>query len=318
VCDVTTYQNCFYCDAQDAQCKPGCVTDDNCPSDFPVCGANHKCGCISNDDCELSDGVCDVSNEPNYSTCNYCDLFGSECKPGCWDDTNCPTSYICDTMGHNCVLDGECDEHRPCEDEEPVICDSEYSTCTYCDMGSKTCVPGCEYDIECTGFGNHYLCDPDHTCKPVGISGVINITVATFACEGCPASSNFETAEGGVKLSLESGNVGCMTNGLDNLERRDYEAGNVAFFDADHWEDEAVDDGMGGCRGADLNLSLKGGNATWTGSGTWTATQQIPICVNFYGEYKPTCCCELAQRSLAEGETSDLVNCACCGTPPCF
>jgi len=317
VCDVTDYQNCFYCDAQDAQCKPGCVTDDNCPSDFPVCGANHRCGCVANSDCENSDGVCDVDSVPDYTTCNYCDLFDSECKPGCWDDSNCPSSYVCD-MSHTCVLDGECDENRPCVDDEPVICDSVYSTCTYCDLDSKTCEPGCEANSECIGFGDNTICNPEHICQAIGVSGVINIAVSTYTCEGCPASGGFETVEGGLQLSLDANGIGCDTNGLDNVDLRDYDNGIVANFDADHWAADQDDDGMGGCRGADLNLRLTGGSATWLGTGTWTAASEIPVCINFFGDFKPTCCCELETRSLAQGESSDLIGCACCGTPPCF
>jgi len=318
VCDIETYSNCFYCDPDNSQCKPGCDSDSNCPADYPTCGPDHRCGCVDNDDCDGSDGICDIENDP-YSTCTYCDSSNSQCKPGCIADSNCPLNHICDET-HTCVLDGDCDENRPCEDEDNVLCDSQYSNCHYCDPNSKTCEPGCEEDSECMGFGSNYLCNHDHRCVGIGVSGLIEIIVITYTCEGCPASGSFETVEGGLKVTLESPNdISCTTNGLDNLDLRDYDNGITSHFDADHLaEGDGDDDGLGQCRGADLNLRLTGGTATWTGSGTWTGAHEIPICINFFGDYKPTCCCELEDRSLAQGMTTNLVECGCCATPPCL
>lgn len=153
-----------------------------------------------------------------------------------------------------------------------------------------------------------------------GVSGLINITVATYTCEGCPGSGLFETEEGGLQVTLDANGIGCTSNGLDNIDRRDYDNGITAFFDADRLVETGGDDddGLGKCRGADLNLRLTGGTATWTGSGTWTAASEIPICINFYGDFKPTCCCELEDRSLVQGASSNLVECGCCATPPCL
>ena len=64
---------------------------------------------------------------------------------------------------------------------------------------------------------------------------------------------------------------------------------------------------------ADLNYGLTGGSATWTGKGEWTAAASQPVCIKFYDpdNNKPTCCCELKQRTLGQDETSDLENCEC-------
>ena len=92
----------------------------------------------------------------------------------------------------------------------------------------------------------------------------------------------------------------------------DYAAGVTSFFDGSP-DGDGDDDGMGGCKGFDLNLGLTGGSATWTGSGSWTGAKEA-VCINFYDDGtkpKPTCCCDLASPTLASGETSNLVNCEC-------
>ena len=71
---------------------------------------------------------------------------------------------------------------------------------------------------------------------------------------------------------------------------------------------------MDECKGADLNYGLLGGSATWRGAGSWTAVSSAPICIKFYETVvspKPTCCCDLQQRTLATDQMSDLVNCSC-------
>jgi len=42
VCNMD-YDNCFYCDDTDGECKPGCSDDQNCPGDAPVCNGDHIC-----------------------------------------------------------------------------------------------------------------------------------------------------------------------------------------------------------------------------------------------------------------------------------
>jgi hypothetical protein len=155
---------------------------------------------------------------------------------------------------------------------------------------------------------------------------VTKITVVTADCQGCSVLSK----EDGLRVVL-IGDYGteCQTNALDNVEVRDYTAGNTAVFDGEP-ELDGDDDGLGHCKDvrgksnkifnififlvkADLNLFLNGGSATWTGSGVWTGSTSQPICINFYDpdKVKPTCCCHLATLSLATDESTDLVDCQC-------
>ena len=72
-------------------------------------------------------------------------------------------------------------------------------------------------------------------------------------------------------------------------------------------------DGLGGCKLADLNYGLNGGRAEWTGPGTWTGSLTDTVCIMFYDpeDHLPTCCCGLQTRSLAQGESSELIDCQC-------
>ena len=121
--------------------------------------------------------------------------------------------------------------------------------------------------------------------------------------------------EGGLSLHLVGylGGSECTSDGLDNIELVDYDNGITAVFDGKP-DDDGDDDGLGACKGADLNIEVSGGTATWTGRGTWTGVQSQAVCVKFYsvdvGD-EDYCCCDLASPSLAQSEQSDLVNCQC-------
>merc|ERR1719415_502002 len=91
-------------------------------------------------------------------------------------------------------------------------------------------------------------------------------------------------------------NTACQSSGLDNLEKVDYDNGMSAFFDGTP-DDDGDDDGLGGCKNADLNYGLTGGSATWTGQGTWTGSSTDPICIQFFPDPVTgdivTCCANL-------------------------
>ena len=139
-------------------------------------------------------------------------------------------------------------------------------------------------------------------------------TQSCSQCDGSPAS------EGGIRVHLigSYGGTECTSDGLDNIELVDYDSGVTALFDGLP-NDDGDDDGLGACKGADLNGGIyesgSGGTATWTGPGTWTGVEAGGVCVNFYcnevGCEEDYCCCDLASPSLAKGEESDLVNCQC-------
>ena len=76
------------------------------------------------------------------------------------------------------------------------------------------------------------------------------MTSRTKTCSQCEGSGNpLGTDEGGVKVFL-IGDFGteCRSNGLDNLEKVDYDNGMTAFFDGTP-DDDGDDDGLGGCKG---------------------------------------------------------------------
>ena len=76
------------------------------------------------------------------------------------------------------------------------------------------------------------------------------ITVTTSDCEGCGQG----VKEGGLSVLL-IGDYGteCQSNGLDNLELRDYAFGNTAVFDGEP-ELDGDDDGLGHCKDVRENL----------------------------------------------------------------
>jgi len=261
----------------------------------------HQCQdpeCCADDDCEaVTNMICSVCQ---VDTCS---------QPECCVDTDCPAGFICED--NTCVPEGECDAKRPC-DGVNGICDlPSYANCEWCDLENKECKPGCDSNANCPG--ESAICS-EHTCITGVPNGVVNITVNTETCSQCEGSGNpLGTEEGGLQvLLLGEYGTSCESNGLDNLERVDYDNGKTAFFDGAP-ADDSDDDGLGGCKNADLNYGLTGGSATWTGKGEWTATASNPVCIKFYdpANNKPTCCCQLSRRTLALGETSELESCVC-------
>jgi len=287
---------------------PECCVDNDCPGSVcSTCEDNvcHDPECCVDEDCpDVTDLVCSVCSN-DILTCS---------RPECCVDEDCEEEFVCENQ--LCVPEGECDAERPCEGANEV-CNDLYDNCEWCDIGAKECKPGCADDANCLQKDPNkpVVCKDNHRCQEIGVPGVVNITVRTRTCSGCAGSSDpQDTVEGGVAVFL-IGDFGteCRSNGLDNLEKVDYDDyGMIAFFDGAP-DDDGDDDGMGGCKGADLNFGLNGGSATWTGPGTWTANSPDSVCIKFYDPVgnKPTCCCELSTPTLSQDQTSDLVNCEC-------
>jgi len=106
------------------------------------------------------------------------------------------------------------------------------------------------------------------------------ITFQTGSCIGCPSG----TVEGGLKVRLEGENgFQCQTGGLDHPDKKDYEAGVVAVFDAGEV------DGLQGCYQEVVTGSVTGGSVTWTGTGMFAASKR-DICVQLSGEGVTWCC----------------------------
>jgi len=225
----------------------------------------------------------------------------------------CPNQYpLCDpfTVTPGTVLPWtgtptpECTVNEQCNDDNNVVCDAVYSNCFYCDEGS--CEPGCADDINCqTG----YQCNGAHQCVKQGAEVLTSIIVKTQSCSNCVEGSS------GLQLSLDGqyGMLSCNTNMLDNIEiNHDYAAGNTAVFDGSPALDNS-DDGLGNCRYHDMNLGISRGSASWVGQGSWTPQVSDPICVTFYGEDNPPCCCHLPQGTVLTEATGAvyLKGCQC-------
>ena len=97
-----------------------------------------------------------------------------------------------------------------------------------------------------------------HVCGDgPGNTGLTNITIITKTCVQCPGTGNpLGVLELGLQLMLK-GEYGteCETNGLDNLERVDYDNGMTSFFDGKP-EDDGDDDGLGGCKNVRKKIYL--------------------------------------------------------------
>jgi len=201
----------------------------------------------------------------------------------------------------------ECVNDNECNNNTAVVCNEEYDNCFYCDEEEGKCKPGCSDDQNCPG--DVPICTGQHICAPQGLPVLTKITVKTKSCDGC-ASSNVEQ---GLQLHLD-GRYGteCSTNSLDNSDRVDYSANNVAVFNSTILGGND-DHGLGGCNNFDLNVGVTGATATWTGEGTWTPQADKPICVNFYDpeDNKPTCCCDMSKKSLSSKDFVSDLNCSC-------
>ena len=164
------------------------------------------------------------------------------------------------------------------------------------------------------------ICTGNHECNNLGDPIVVNITVKTRSCSGC-SSGNVEQ---GLKVQLTGllGSPECETDNLDNPEHKDYSSGTTSIFDNES--------GLGGCEVSaclenivyviwklrfisqiDLYQSVDSGSASWTGPGTWTPEPEDTVCVDFFGDSNPTCCCSLGQALTSDDGFKPFSNCAC-------
>jgi len=331
-----------WCDTSVGICKPGCRDDTGCTATQCSSCQDHQCSdpqCCSDDDCPdgycADDGTCagecDEDSDCISTSCSSCKEHHCV-DPQCCSNDDCENGY-CNDDG-TCA--GECDENSDCTATscsqcqnhfclDPQCCSDEDCPSGYCDENGE-CAGECNDNSDCTekpcSECQDYICmDPacctDDECpdgqqctengcqdKP-GVAGLEKITISTASCTGCTDGM----VEDGVKLTLIGYYQGtqCTSKGLDNMEKMDYGDGQAAVFDGLP-EDDDSDDGLGECKYADLNKGLSGGSATWTGSGTWTAIDANPVCVNFYMS-ETTWCCTLAKSSLEKDESTDLTNC---------
>jgi len=280
---------------------PECCSDEDCPEGQCVDG---KCVCSVDTDCQ---------NPPNMP-CSVCTGDNTCSQPQCCVDADCPAGFICE--GNACVPAGECDANTPCDGQNSPcdITTTPHGVCEWCDLVNQECKPGCDSGDNCPH--ERPICSkPDHQCNfPPGPNGVESITIATDTCSSCAGSGNpTGKVEGGVGLQLIGlYNTNCNSNGLDNLELVDYDNGRKAVFDGTP-DNDGSDDGLAGCKLADLNEEVSGGTATWTGDGVWTGAATDPICVKFSSEGgdNVTCCCKLESGTLETGDQTNLTDCQC-------
>jgi len=287
ICNVDTYENCFYCSNQRAvdpnecagnKCCTGCAGDDNCPYPTPVCQDNHGCGCNDNDDCEDED-VCNTD-------LNKCEKTPDECQPDTEaDDCNADVIGVCDT-------------------DKPV-----YTQCFYCDTeGSyNQCKPGCsngngEGAPQCPAsqpvcMENTHVCSQDS-----GARLLRQIVFTSQSCEDCVKEGVDMTLTG---TDLEIPQPMCKTDGLDNPQNIDYVLRGV--FTA---EEQEVGWGWGTCYQSPLNGEVTMANVTWVGEGTWTPDN---VCFDWDNENTLISICRNTNgASLSTGGTVELL----CETPP--
>ena len=154
----------------------------------------------------------------------------------------------------------ECEVDDDCNIDSAVLCKPDHSNCYYCDKDAGLCTPGwkivsyfvfvnChQFDLVLGCSDNQNCetayCDNNHMCNlPPTIASVTTITVKTSSCSGCSSGQ----VEEGLQLHLLGRyGVDCSTNGLDNVDRHDYGANNVAQFNATLLGG-TDDHGLGGC-----------------------------------------------------------------------
>jgi len=291
----------------DGICKEPCTADGDCTGTECSTCENNWCKdpeCCNNEDCQ---------NTPNLQ-CSICNGDNTCSQPQCCVDADCTEpGYIC--VGNACVPEGECNANKPCGGQNS-LCDittTPHGDCEWCDLVNHECKPGCDSGDNCPS--EKPICSkPDHQCNSPGTNGVESITIVTDTCSSCAGSGNpTGLVEGGVSLQLDGlYNTHCNSNGLDNGELVDYDNGKTAVFDGTP-PDDGSDDGLAGCKLADLNEEVSGGSATWTGDGVWTGAESDPICVKFSseGDDNVTCCCKLESRTLQTGVSTNLIDCKC-------
>jgi len=237
---------CMWCDNPSndvGQCKPGCLTDDQCQVG-EVC-QDHECVVVCPLPCQT--------------------IVNGQCAPECCEDADCSTGELCDSTGHcqlgDCRKGGDCNGYNTeCQDpmESPIGC--EY--CDNIDSNAEIghCKPGCENSLHDMCPNNPaYTCSGFHTCVAEGGTLLKKIHLATATCAGCAANDE------GAMLHIAGTKQECDTGNLDHANRPDYAAGDTAVFAS------AVDvDLMAHCNNAEIAGGPKSVDMTWNGAGTWT------------------------------------------------
>merc|ERR1739838_1267451 len=139
--------HCYYCDANQAQCVPGCGglgSNNNCPDNYECNLTHHQCELSVCNDSSFCAGFDQICND-NYDNCFFCGGCGAVdgCCPGCHDDDlNCAYPQpVCNQATHTCG----------CEN------DNDCNVGDFCNTDTNTCEQTCADHPECVGF--------DETCN---------------------------------------------------------------------------------------------------------------------------------------------------------
>lgn len=146
----------------------GCDTNDECPADTPVCGANGQCmaGCTSSMQCSeatpycsTETGICEAClPSRDNALCNTRDMTKPFCGPGgscvaCLDGAQC--SEVAPICGHTNACEG-CKEHSDCAMYSGV-----------CDRSAGECVPADNVIYVVEGGSSTSPCDAASPCGSV-------------------------------------------------------------------------------------------------------------------------------------------------------
>jgi len=306
-----SFQICWnnICDTDKCTSNNGCPLCYECDTVCGYCNVKEGC-CLSNNMCQGNDGECIATEQPDYTTCSYCDTTENLCKPGCIDNSNCPEGYQCN--GHICVEKAECTDDAYCNAGHSGTCDVEhspYTECFYCEDGE--CKPGCTSDSDCPS--THPTCDSDHICNArPGKVLLKSITFVTDSCTGC-TTEGVETTLVGEKISGFPDGITCDTQKLDHEGTIDFANGASTTFDGkmNGAQNDQEEDMMGACFEFPLNNQLLGGFVKWVGDGDWVPKS---VCVDWKDDSVFVNQCDV--KNVGDNQF-ELVNCNDMGREQC-
>lgn len=214
----------------EGECRPPnsgpCEDDDDCELEDEICVAG-ECGeavpCDDAEDCEdglqCFDGVCrdpcteDADCAPPLFRC---DTDTNECRPGCFNDNQCPEDTICEQflcVDAECGIDDDCDvannefcDGGRCVQFEPCGPNGECPTGSLCDPVSNRCeaIPACRTDRDCGGdaYCENGFCIPADDCSSMtcgaGFECIDNICVPAPCRSDTDCTTMGEICLGGV------------------------------------------------------------------------------------------------------------------------
>ncbi len=166
----------YYCDLNTGECKPGCISDSDCPQPGSCDLASHTC------QCDPGYHLCSDQCLPNDST----DSCGDRCTPCVPPDNGTATcdgvscGFLCDTGYHQC---GQ-------------LCLSNYSTDS-CGASCTPCIPPAHASATCDGVSCGFVCDTGyHQCGQQCLSNYSTDSCGTGCTPCVPPQNATATCDG--------------------------------------------------------------------------------------------------------------------------